>query len=640
MSPVLAVVKTYPDRVFTDSLPPPRPWTTVSTQIAPTSVATSMEWERYGTHSGYLRFSRIVRGFQTALRSVHKRKISWPADESYLASLEPGEYLHGVMQPVVALFNELRATDITQTPVECVNIDLGSSLHAVTFVAPNVPKWTRTPIIVALPDALSDGHGSPTAPALFAVSSAMKYDPTVFSVIVTNFKDIYVFLPSNSPPEQSLFGRIQTSQPGLAIRALAAACTWSATRRFPFIARPPPDIEVDEDFILPYGPPIDPNKPLTPDEEVFATHHRHSDFDFATLVRDRARALQFFRWHAHIRQHYSKVVAHPEDVIAAVSHDVIATPGDPRPLYPFDHSELPDETVAHIEAMRRVSPFAAAGVEDAFTRSKSFTLKVQTVIAEGSPRGICTVYRCQLTSIDGHDMPNPITVCLKLFDDRFQPVCDPADLEQDESIDEALPRYFDKVILADTYALNEAAAYEKLRPVQGSLVPWFFGAHKFTLPNSLFLYGLLMECIEGYNLGSSYVRSLSDESQIAIIQSCRHGARVLDAADVSQRDWHQDQVLVHKNPATQLEHAVLVDFAYTTQTWWLEQPNFINNYFGMWRALRCGEIADGGPKPELVWEHFGEPDDWDAVTGVSSSKKLKMHRKIMARDMFPFISIV
>ncbi|KAI0339221.1 hypothetical protein BDW22DRAFT_611067 [Trametopsis cervina] len=496
----------------------------------------------------------------------------------------------------------------------------------------------------------------------------MQYDPSVFSVIVTNFQDIAVFLPSRDTSKPSLYGRVHTPQPGLAIRVLAAACTWKAVCDEPFIDQPQLDLEADPDLVLPCGPPIDPNQPLTPDEEIFATHHRHSDFDFPTLVRDPERALQFFRWNAHNREHLSKVVAHPGDVITAATHDIVTIPGDLQPLYPFDHSDLPDETVAHIEATRRVSPLASAGVDGVLAKSKSFTLKVQSIIAEGSPRGICTVYRCQLTSIDACEMASPVSVCLKLFDDRFQQLYDDHDPEEDESMKKPLPiyfdaqvqelhypadregdgrvdpplhRYFDAVVLADTEVLNEVAAYDKLRPVQGSLVPWFFGAHKFTLPNGLFLYGLIMEYIEGHTLASTYTRTLSDERQIDIIKSCRHCVRALDVADIRQLDWHEDQVLVYHNPTTQLDHAVLVGFASTTQTWSLEQLNLLQNYFDMWRALDPGKPADGGLKPELVWEHFAEPDDWDSTTAVDwIGANHEVEREIRARDMFAFMSVV
>jgi len=44
------------------------------------------------------------------------------------------------------------------------------------------------------------------------------------------------------------------------------------------------------------GPPQNLNQPLLTDEQVFATH---SDFIFATLVRDRASRHQHFKRVAH-----------------------------------------------------------------------------------------------------------------------------------------------------------------------------------------------------------------------------------------------------------------------------------------------------------------------------------------------------
>jgi hypothetical protein len=57
--------------------------------------------------------------------------------------------------------------------------------------------------------------------------------------------------------------------------------------------------------IIPEGPPIDPSTPMQTDEEVFASHHRHSDFDFFALARDPDRGLQFFRWKENIEKNVS-----------------------------------------------------------------------------------------------------------------------------------------------------------------------------------------------------------------------------------------------------------------------------------------------------------------------------------------------
>ena len=246
--------------------------------------------------------------------------------------------------------------------------------------------------------------------------------------------------------------------------------------RVSLIDVPSPDLEIDEDIVLPEGPTQDPHQPPLADEEVFATHHRHSDFDMATLIRDRARAFQFFRWQEHVSKKISKLVAHPGDMLTAKTNEVGQFVPDTRPIYPFDASEIPSDTAAHLKATQRESPLVTAGVAESFKRSKIFTLEIQDVVAEGSERGICTVYRCQITSID--NVPVSLSpLCLKLFDDRFQPLQGP-DEDDEELNDDTLPQWFVPVVCAETYALNEAFAYDKLLPVQGSIIPWFYGTHQ------------------------------------------------------------------------------------------------------------------------------------------------------------------
>jgi hypothetical protein len=114
--------------------------------------------------------------------------------------------------------------------------------------------------------------------------------------------------------------------------------------------------------------------------------------------------------------------------------------------------------------------------------------------------------------------------------------------------------------------------------------------------------------------------------------------RVLDVADVSQRDWHSGQVILYTNPTTKLDHAVLIDFASTTQTWEPNEPNYIGNYIGLFMVLLDSDVPLDS---ELVWKHYGEPDDWDPVTayimrGSGSSRKLSP--VVKAKDMFHFIS--
>jgi hypothetical protein len=81
---------------------------------------------------------------------------------------------------------------------------------------------------------------------------------------------------------------------------------------------------------------------------------------------------------------------------------------------------------------------------------------------------------------------------------------------------------------------------------------------------------------------------------------------------------------------------VLIDFASTTQTYSLDKLNYIANYCGILQILLDGE--GNGFNPELVWKHFGEPDDWDSLWFFTSGCPWdKEDRVVTARDMFPYI---
>ena len=120
------------------------------------------------------------------------------------------------------------------------------------------------------------------------------------------------------------------------------------------------------------------------------------------------------------------------------------------------------------------------------------------------------------------------------------------------------------------------------------------------------------------------------------IQSCRHSVRVLDVADVSQRDWHSDQLILYTNPTTKLDHVVLIDFASTTQTWEPHELNYIGNYFELLDVLLDSDIALDA---ERVWKYYGELDDWNPVLAfICVSPDRNLTTVVKARDMFPFIS--
>lgn len=323
--------------------------------------------------------------------------------------------------------------------------------------------------------------------ALSAVSRALEYGNSTRAIIVTNFKAIAVFesLPVPTVTE------ISSCQPALALRATTMAYMNAMLYSDDFLSTP--DLEPDDEELA-AGPPTDPKESLLPDERVFATHQRYSDFDEPTLYRDPPRALQFFRWLKYAQEYCPKLVTKPDDEIVATTYQVPPSYARMKPLFPFDpHHELPAETLKHLNAIQRPSPLAASGVEDKLKRCKSFSLKIEDVITAGSAKSVSSLYRCRIISLDDQTVPDSPNICLKVYDDRFQPLEGPGswtehwhkgiwrrmpDEQFQENLVSVLPHYIGLARSADRPLMSEVAAYHKLRPVQGSIVPWFYGAYK------------------------------------------------------------------------------------------------------------------------------------------------------------------
>ena len=293
------------------------------------------------------------------------------------------------------------------------------------------------------------------------------------------------------------YERVKTTEFSLALRVITAAYLDDELPARVFLNCPDVDNGIDTDLVFPEGPHQDPSPHALPtDQTVFTTCHRHSDFDIATLVRDPKRVSQFFRWKEHVRSHHSKIVAHSNDILTGVTNEIgMQLEPFPRPLFPLELSDIPRETMSHLEEIQRESPLVAAGIADVLEKSKRFSLKIQDIIAKGTGHGFCTVYRCEITSIDDQPIMWCPPLCLKLFDDRFQSLSisdiypffdlDNADCQlqlshipDERDSDEFLHHLFYRMSFAEVCALKETLAYKKLQQVQGSIVPWFYGTHQ------------------------------------------------------------------------------------------------------------------------------------------------------------------
>ena len=279
------------------------------------------------------------------------------------------------------------------------------------------------PIFVEQDDNLFDSSKRISPPVVSALSDVLRCVPSVPSIIITDIQEIVVFTPAQAGDSYAgNYERVKTTEFSLALRVITAAYLDDELPARVFLNCPDVDNGIDTDLVFPEGPQQDPSPHALPtDQTVFTTCHRHSDFDIPTLVRDPKRVSQFFRWKEHVRSHHSKIVAHFNDILTGVTNEIgMQLEPFPRPLFPLELSDIPRETMSHLEEIQRESPLVTAGIADVLEKSKRFSLKIQDIIAKGTGHGFCTVYRCEITSIDDQPIMWCPPLCLKLFDDRFQ----------------------------------------------------------------------------------------------------------------------------------------------------------------------------------------------------------------------------
>ncbi|OBZ76067.1 hypothetical protein A0H81_03272 [Grifola frondosa] len=301
-------------------------------------------------------------------------------------------------------------------------------------------------------------------------------------------------------------------------------------------------------------------------------------------------------------------------------------------IYP--HIQLfgpPPSTMAHLNSVRRPCPLGQ--LREVLLGSQSFTLKMGRLLTPGRAKDgrtrMCRTYTCQLVTIDGRDLGDDGPVlCLKLYDDRFYPLHTPAEAMEYGNMQNMM------FGTAEAYICREIAVYEKLDFAQGSIIPYFYGVHLFTMRDGLQVYGTLMEYVEGYRLDSGVCWSFSERQKIQLVQSARHAVRVLQDGDISQ-PWHDGHILAHRAPTpSDLDrvHCVLVGFSAATQSLYLTENHRQDDFGSCTAAL----IEEGtGLFEDFVMEHMGPREVWDFFSRMTGVWRFAPERNLP--DPFAFI---
>lgn len=214
------------------------------------------------------------------------------------------------------------------------------------------------------------------------------------------------------------------------------------------------------------------------DEQVFRTKERHSDFDIWELLQDREAALQFYRWKRRIEKHVSPDITSPGDVLQA------STDAFDRKYYPprgICSHPIPQVTLRHLQDTTRPNTLSSE-LRSTLENSERFTLKLENRLGKSDLQHVVArVHLCRIETVDDQPIENCPHLVLKIFDDRFMDMPNPYDedgviLEDNENITSYLS--FSSFLTAEWHVRGELTAYEKMKVAQGSIIPYFYGAHE------------------------------------------------------------------------------------------------------------------------------------------------------------------
>lgn len=124
----------------------------------------------------------------------------------------------------------------------------------------------------------------------------------------------------------------------------------------------------------------------------------------------------------------------------------------------------------------------------------------------------------------------------------------------------------------------------------------------------------------------------SEYSDIAQVRNARHVVRALQYGDVSQHDFHREQVMVLDTP---VPHIVMFDFASASTS--TEPENHEHSDYSSMLSLLVESKLNEGQDVAAFLSHFGEPEVWDRVMSSGPPDGRGRRTWISAPDPFAWV---
>ncbi|THH28911.1 hypothetical protein EUX98_g5293 [Antrodiella citrinella] len=293
-----------------------------------------------------------------------------------------------------------------------------------------------------------------------------------------------------------------------------------------------------------------------------------SDFDLYTMQRHLPDLYGFLKWKNNAQ---NATVSQPLNVDAILDVDVDAFSRQEFLLkftIPLDKPPQESQDIV-MDASRGLRD---PDIDEILARADGTLQFKITEVVRSRPDTYSRIFFGQLCWTSGPlarvECQTP--VCLKLFDETWFPLPTLAQCAYEHMNSDEHNR-LRTVQFATDMMRHEQAVYDRLKYLQGSMLPHAYGFHQFTLPDGRKVYGFLTEVIQGTPLSELSFEQWPLPVQLRTVSRLRHAVRALRYGGVQQGDWHLGQILITKAPPLPyhtMAHdtdvsVVLLDFAFT-----------------------------------------------------------------------------
>ncbi|KAG8996141.1 hypothetical protein FRB90_012820 [Tulasnella sp. 427] len=382
-------------------------------------------------------------------------------------------------------------------------------------------------------------------------------------------------------------------------------------------------------FAKPVGALDQEERRLLTYEDAMTQWKQKSDIDWYTACNDPNHRTLVSRWMKDtLVNHQGKVFVSRGDVLKM-------TPFAYQRRYPplravYAKVPLPDSTAFLLEDKRRNAFLEAFGSR--LEGAKEAEIRVLKEL-DSSNLMDGTSFACELVSIDGDSVLAGPKLLIKIFDDRR--MGDPGRSSGDHQW------FADSVwTQSDNLVALEDASYRRLDHAQGSMLPYYYGAHEVVLPDGIRCWAILTELVQGYN-PQSLPQSVKDAIKVDVIEYVRHVLRVFQFSDVSKPLWRFGDIRINFTSETSADEASRRLVCTTVSLWraafsTLDGPHEPTDNHAELQALLGTAFGE-----DIVFDRFAEREPWDfyanymnQYTGIEW-KPEDYDSRYYAVDMFP-----